>query len=543
MSTLYELLQQAGVRAPAPESTQITVNKNPFKHQVTGINAALSSANLRFGLYDDPGCGKTLISQAVILHYQLLGNNILIVMPPTLIAQFKESFDENFSGWQQFARVHTLDDGPNERAVLTQRWKAHGIPNVLLMSYTMFSKVYYRSSDQRLLKELTSQHILLSRGRPPGVEEEEYRKKLKSIGRKKQLIEIDRKLYLALSASGQDVVVCDESHYMRKDNKAFKALRSYIREEGKKALLSMTGTVVYNTLSDVCNMVRLTSPDIYQTKDAFQQLHEIRNPDSAWGEMVVAYANVDTMTSNVYRHGRRVLKEDVFSLEKPIVQEVPVKLAPAHKALYKKLVRERVLSVGTELIDATSQQALRQACLRIVSTPEMFSDKKIPNEMVNSVDELLDDIGMAGGKEKVVLFCTFHSTADMLKKHYVQYNPVMMNGQVSPAGKELSRKAFLTDDKCRMMIANPESGGVGLNLQSVCRYEIFLEPDAIPGRFKQAAQRVHRPGQTKVVTIYIMRAIGTLFPKIISVMLGRERDTLNVLKDKTSILEELLPGE
>ena len=74
----------------------------------------------------------------------------------------------------------------------------------------------------------------------------------------------------------------------------------------------------------------------------------------------------------------------------------------------------------------------------------------------------------------------------------------------------------------------------------MCRYVIFAEPVSVPGEFKQASARVHRPGQAKVVTIYILKALGTIAPKLTKNMLSKEGETKHVMRDKQSVLDELL---
>ena len=93
-----------------------------------------------------------------------------------------------------------------------------------------------------------------------------------------------------------------------------------------------------------------------------------------------------------------------------------------------------------------------------------------------------------------------------------------------------------------MLIANPRAGGVGLNLQSVCRYVIFAEPTSVPGEFKQASERVYRSGQTRVVSMWILKALGTISPKLTANMLEKERDIVETMRDKQSMLDELLGG-
>jgi SNF2 family DNA or RNA helicase len=90
------------------------------------------------------------------------------------------------------------------------------------------------------------------------------------------------------------------------------------------------------------------------------------------------------------------------------------------------------------------------------------------------------------------------------------------------------------------MIAHYRSGGVGLNLQDVCRYVICAEPTSVPGEFTQATERVYRKGQTKVVSFYLMKVLGTGWPKQVALMRGKMKLSRQVTMDKSALLAELL---
>ena len=239
-----------------------------------------------------------------------------------------------------------------------------------------------------------------------------------------------------------------------------------------------------------------------------------------------------------YSRARRITKDMVFSPKKPHIIEVPVTLDPTHHKLYKRLVTERFLEVKGEIIDATTAQSLRQKALKIVLNPQLFSDHPIRNEMLAMTDQLIDSVGIE--HEKVLIFAHFQDTVKALAKYYAKYNPALVYGGAGNNNKEKDK--FLKDPTCRMMIANAVSGGVGLNLQSVCGTAIFVEPTSVPGTFKQALERlrVGHPSQKRVVSIYILKAIGTIAPRLTRSMLGKEKDFLAVTRDRQSMLSELL---
>ena len=136
---------------------------------------------------------------------------------------------------------------------------------------------------------------------------------------------------------------------------------------------------------------------------------------------------------------------------------------------------------------------------------------------------------------KVILFANYKESVKQLAKRYEKYNPAILNGDVS--NPEAQKNKFLKDPTCRMLVANPESAGVGLNLQSVCYNAIFVEPTGIPGDFKQALERIFRTGQKFQVNCWILKAMETISPNAIKNMYLREGAIRAMNRDKESLLK------
>jgi SNF2 family DNA or RNA helicase len=509
--TLQHYLVQAGVRENLPFAKRIKMNPGmvPMRHQVTGLNQVL--AYDRYGIYDEPGCGKTMICQAAALYMAGYGNKVLILMPPVLLEQFKESLDDTFWGWRDSFTFHILSEGPDKRAELFAKWRATDWPDMMAMSYQQFAKL------PKPKKKKDAETGKMAVAGPPNP---------------------DDNICHVLKTEGYNYVIADEAHMLKSPgSNMHKATKYLLGKEGESGLMMLTGTPIHNELTDAYGMIDLVTPGKYASKRSFERLHCLyRTNEDGWSTLI-GYQNQEVMSTHLYARARRVTK-DILKLKKPQVITVPINLDPVHHRLYKKLVRERFLEIGDTIISAMTQQSLRQKSLQIVTTPEHFTDQKIKNEIFSGVDQLMDSIGMQS--EKVVLFANFQKSVESLYDHCTKQglNPAIVYG--GKGSNSVQVKKFLNDDTCRVLVANPTSGGVGLNLQSVCRWVIFVEPTSVPGTFKQASERVHRRGQTKVVTIYILKAMGTGSPQLTRNMLKKEGDTMGIVKDKNSLLDELL---
>lgn len=492
---LQDYFKAAKVKHPIPFADHIEINpdKLPRKHQISGLNRLLT--NEHFGLYDKPGTGKTLIAHAYGFFWISEGQRVIAVMPPNLIYQFKEELTEVYLGADRFVKCHLLNQSPNKRDKLFTEWKAHKTwPQFLCMSYQMFAIEY-----QRLIGH--------------------YR-----------------------------VGIFDECQALKNSESTLhKKVDAWKNQKGGTSAVFMTGTPIHNELIDTYAMIHLTYPEAYASFGEFDRRHceytkiRLREPiRTKRGKYIrsfkkrTGYRNENVINKNLYKHGRRVLKEEVIEVKQPTIIEVPVQLATKHLALYKKLVRERLIQLENELIIATNAQALRQKCLQIVTCPELFTDHMdFKNHVVETCRELLDGIQM--NETKAILFCNYQASVRNLAQYFEQYNPALMYGESSA---EKNRQKFLKDATCRLLIANPKSAGAGFNFQSVCHNIIFTEPTGVPGDFQQCMDRVNRSGQKHLVNVWIVKALGTISPKATEEMLRKEGEAQRVYKDVHSFLEE-----
>ena len=504
--TLQHYFISAGVRENLPFARAITMSPDmvPMKHQVSGLNQVL--VHDRFGLYDMVGTGKSLIMQAAALYFAGHKNKVVILMPPVLLRQFENALDDTFYGWRDYFSYHVLKEGPAGRTKLFKQWRAGEWPDMIAMSYQQFAKL------PRGKKNKEGDTI------PPNPDD-----------------------FIAgvLKKAGYTYIIADEAHALKSSSSQQHRAVKHLAEDG--GLLMATGTPTPNTLMDAYGMISLITPDKYASKKTFERLHCIYTTSGNGWSTLLGFQNKAVLSTHLYSSARRVTKEQVLSLDKPQVIEIPINLDPVHYRLYKKLIKERILEIEEgEIITALTQQALRMKSLQIITTPDFFTNKTIKNEVLAGTAAIMDSIGMYDNK--VLVFANFQRSVEMLANSFREggLNPAVVYG--GPGNNALEVEKFLTDDTCRVMVANPESGGAGLNLQSVCSNVIFVEPTSVPGRFTQAANRVHRPGQTKVVTIYILKALGTVAPNMTKKMLNKEGDTKLVMRDKESMLDELMGG-
>ena len=463
-------------------------------HQIEGIYAGLTHP--RFGLFNEARTGKTAIMQALAIFFSKFDGKSIFLMPPALFTQFTQEFNliQNHG-----LEIEQFTYSPKKREQVLLQWRQESAPDVLVMS-----------------------------------------------------IEIFRKHSMELRSAGYTYLFWDECHMGcgKESNKSYKTVSDFIDLTENSRLVLSTGTPIPNNLYDLFPLLKLKSPESYPSRRHYDAEHvtfaqiRIRTPV---GQRLISvpdhdnYKNTDLISKNLMKAAVRRTKEETLNLKAPNVQIVPVQLSRSHAKLYRQVLKDRIFELEGEMIDARQQQKLRQVALQLVSDPEVASEpgKIKENAVFETTKALLDSVG-AWDKEKVVLFATYNNTVEKLTRYFKKYNPAVIYGQNGSEENRRNLTKFQTDGTCRLLIANPISGGVGIKAGDVSQTVIFVEPVSTPAAFDQAASRVMLKGQDKPVSVYILQILDTLSPSLIDLMMGKAQTMLSVTLDKKSVFDGLL---
>lgn len=518
---LNEFLKLAGVARPLAFGDYVPIVLPPpgvpRDYQITGLNQAMRDH--WFGLWDDPGTGKTVVSQAWGIYWITEGYRVLVLTLSTLIGQYMDDLLETFPGIDKYVTIDRFNHSPEKRRKLEAQWEENGWPQVLVMTYEGFSNLFAQKCPD---------------GKPDWFYERGYRVMCADEVHKR-LCNVDTTLYRRLRAW--------------RDNGSPNPLPP---PNNETVFMPMSGTPIPRTLTDSYAMIELVNPGKYVGFKHFEREHcqykqiKLKTPILAKGgkkisqvRTLIGYRNHDKVHQLLYEKGRRVVKDQVLDLKKPNIRRVKVVLSDEHYRLYAKLIRERFLEMGEELILAMNQQQLRQHALQLVSCPELYLPENeregFRNAVMEAVLAWLEEADLE--QQKVILFFNRRASIQQYGKALEQYNPAYLYGDIT--NKERERLKILNDDSCRILLANPRSASAGLNLQKQSHNVLYVEPTGVWGDFKQGLERVLRSGQEHVVDVGIIQALRTISPKAIKNMLTAEMDIERAVVDRSRLLEDL----
>ncbi len=302
-----------------------------------------------------------------------------------------------------------------------------------------------------------------------------------------------------------DVLVCDESHYLKnhdaKRSKAVFGRGGYASRAIYRWM--MTGTPVLNRPVELHNMLRTLAPEtlgqfanyIAFTKrfcDAYE---------GKWGWDVSGSKNVEELAGRLAGFMLRREKNKLKNLPERILRKVLIPTSPA---------------IEKEIFGAEENESIRRVLGRAKT-----------KDAIKYVKDVLEI------ENKVVVFAYHREVIDQLTEGLKEYSPVVIDGSKTAKARNNSVIAFTENPKVRVFIGQIDAAGIGIDgLQGVCSSIVFAEISYVPGINMQAIGRVHRNGQHNKVVVDFMIVEDSL-----------DENILNKNLFKSGVIKKLMQDE
>ena len=289
---------------------------------------------------------------------------------------------------------------------------------------------------------------------------------------------------------------------------AFRMLSKVIPE-----CVCMSGTPARSKPAQFWTVLNIMMPAEFP--NYYKYLYRYCEPKSTpWGMQFNGASHVQELHYKMSQCLLRRTKEEVMKWLPPKTMEVvPLEIDKTLENEYRDQEAE-IYKEGTS--------DLHQRVADLMRTAYALKEKSL----LRWVEDFLDS------GNKLLLFAWHRDVVDLLVESLKKYHPVKIYGGISVAAREEAKTTFIQDDRCRIMIANIQAGGVGTDgLQEVCNHVAFAEFSHTPLDHRQAEDRLHRGGQDLPVTSYYLIAPGTV-----------DDDSVEVLDDRAQMLDNALDG-
>jgi len=333
-------------------------------------------------------------------------------------------------------------------------------------------------------------------------------------------------------------IVLDEAQAIK--NAATKRSKAAMRLDGRFRLIT-TGTPIENHLGELWNLFGFINPGLLGT---FKQFNR------RFGIPIEKYHD---------REAKRTLKKLIrpFMLRRiksQVLEELPprteitlrVEMQPEEMRFYEALRQQAIENIegssektGRHLRILAEIMRLRRACCN----PKLINEQiDIPSAKLQVFAETVEEL--LGGGHKALVFSQFTGHLGLIRafldERSIAYK--YLDGSTALKDRQQQVESFQAGEG-ELFLISLKAGGLGLNL-TAADYVIHMDPWWNPAVEDQAADRAHRIGQKRPVTVYRLVTANTIEEKIVRLH-QEKRDLANSLLEGADVstrisAEELL---
>lgn len=339
-------------------------------------------------------------------------------------------------------------------------------------------------------------------------------------------------------------VIFDESQ-MVKNSKSGRGANAFLLAKEIPVKVVMTGTPYTQSPLDAFNQMRVLSTEILGANFHAFKRHHVEM--GGWqGREVVGYRHEDELEEKVNRHAYRVLLEDCVDMPEEIDVTRVCDMSPEQIRVTKE-VRSQLLAVlegeDAQAVMLSASNALSKLVRFNQITSGFIEDDRgrrkrfEPNPKLDLLMEIVN--GEVPADEKIVVWCAFKADVRAIsdKLTELKMDHATYFGDMPDEKRAREEDRFRTSDTCRVMVATPDTGGIGLNWQAAC-WCIFYSYGFNWGLIDQARARIRRITQKqRMQFVWLVAENPETRRASHGVSSGINSWTLQNLKEKSDIAE------
>lgn len=328
----------------------------------------------------------------------------------------------------------------------------------------------------------------------------------------------------ALKEHGFRMVVLDEAQAIKNsDSQASRAAFELSESMDETAFrVALSGTPVENRLDELWSVFRFTHPGLLGTRADFSKRYG--RPINE-GSNEAAERLRQLIKPFLLRRMKREVAKDLPPRTDAILM---VELEEDERQIYDAIYAAKHKEVVEALEGGGSVMAALEALLRLRQAA--CHPSLIPGQTgtrSSKVEALIEAILDATADEhKCIVFSQWTSFLDLiepeLNKNGIKF--VRLDGSTRDRGAVVEQ--FQDEAGPPVILSSLKAGGTGLNL-TAADHVFLLDPWWNPAAEDQAADRAHRIGQTRPVTVYRLIAKDTIEEGILELQ-GRKRELADI---------------
>lgn len=320
-------------------------------------------------------------------------------------------------------------------------------------------------------------------------------------------------------------VMVDEVHYI----KSYKAKRSRLCHELRHMAqfrIGLSGTPQPKNQLDHFSPFKFYDESIFGTSWTFFR-HTYAIFGGYLGKEILGFRNSKQLRKKIEPLIFRITKEKALKLPEKVYQYIPIDLLPSTRRIYDEMARDAIAYIEESQKDkvAIGQIVLTQLMRLQQITSGFVKDvmgtiHQVGSEKLDASVELVGDLVENG--QKVVIVCTFLWELMELRKRFRAKSMEVLTiyGDVPGELRDKKRKVFQSNPRYQIMIIQIASA-LGIDLTAASTM-IFQSVDYRLDHYIQSCDRIHRHGQTQKVTYLHLVGRGTVDDRVYQALAAKQ---------------------
>lgn len=361
------------------------------------------------------------------------------------------------------------------------------------------------------------------------------------------------KLFSEMQKWKPEVLVFDESHKCKSHN----AQRSKKASELANPLTGcapykyiLTGSPVLNSPMDLFQQYKILDGGRTFTGNffAFRNKYFIdknlrwKGQPNYFPKWEIQAPQLSEINRLLFQTAMRVEKKDCLDLPPLVRTMIKVKMTPDQGRIYNELAKDYISFVGESSVSATLAivKALRlmQVASGFVSLDGLGEEGDPVTKRLNdtpkleALRELLVELTPTA---KILVWAVWRENYAAIRAllHELKIEHVEVHGSIPSSVRADNVHRFNTEDRCRVFLGHPGSGGIGINLVAAS-YSIFYSRTFSLEHSLQAEARNHRGGSKEMghekITRIDLVCGDTIDEEVVTRLLQKEQISADTLK-------------
>ena len=312
-----------------------------------------------------------------------------------------------------------------------------------------------------------------------------------------------------------NLVIDESSRFKDSSTKRFKALKKYLKGFSRRVIL--TGTPTPQGLPDLWSQIGILDLGTRLETSLTKFRAKYLMPDQMNYHTKVVYSwklqpGADKLIQDKVSDICFSLKaEDYLQLPPLTTLYHTIEIDKQARGQYEQLRKNMVAEIGREKITAPTAAALANKLLQFTSGA-VYNEDGEAQEVHSSKLEFLESIMEESSSPTLVFYHFKHS----LKRLRLQFPQAVV---LDDDNIEAWRRGEI-----RMLLAHPQSGGIGLNLQcnvGDTAQTVWFDLPWSSENYIQANARIYRQGQEKPVIIHHLTMSNSIDQHVVKVLSGK----------------------